>query len=273
MPPTKTQERMLEQFFVESIRQNKRYPVVVSEGDSWFSFPGHWNTIDHLDELAKRRMSLLRLEAPGDTLHNMTRGEQRAKLRRLLTAYPVDVLLFSGGGNDVVGPEIIDFFDFVPEGEDWRDYLRDEAFMTRIEEIEIAYRGLKQLRDQYRPECIIVTHGYAYANPSGTPTQYWLWPIPISVSVGPWISNHLRARNITDPQDQQDVVTFLIDHFNEALTRLADDTFIAIDNRDVVLGDDWSDELHPTRDGFRKVAQSFFDAIKTNVPKAKKAWK
>jgi len=264
---------MLEQYFVESIKRHKSYPVVISEGDSWFSYPGHWNTIDHLDDLAKRRMSLLRLEAAGDTLHNMTRGEQRAKLRRLLTAYPVDILLFSGGGNDVVGPELIDFFDFVPGGADWRDHIRMETLDTRIEEITIAYRGLKQLRDQYRPDCIIATHGYAYANPSGKPTEYWLWPIPISITLGPWIQNNLRARNITDEAAQRDVVTYLIDRYNEALGTLVDETFLHIDNRQIIEEEDWSDELHPTRDGFRKVAKGFYDTIKAAVPKAKKTWK
>jgi hypothetical protein len=273
MPPvTKTQERMLEQFFIDSIKHHKDYPVVVSEGDSWFSFPGHANTIDHLDAMAKRRMSLLRLETSGDTLHNMVRGEQRAKLRRLLSNYPVDALLFSGGGNDVVGPELIDFFDYVPDGRSWRDYVRQDALDTRIEEVKIAYTGLKQLRDQYRPKCVIVTHGYDYARPSGKPTEYWLWPIPVSVTVGPWIQNSLRARNINAARDQQEVVNLLIDRFNEALATLADAKFIVLDNRNVLAKAEWSDELHPTRAGFRKIAKTFYDAVKTTVPKGAKAW-
>lgn len=272
MPANKTQQRMLEQYFAESIKRNKTWPVVISEGDSWFSFPGHANTIDHLDEMSKGRMSLLRLESSGDTLHNMTHGEERAKLRHLLTTYDVDVLLFSGGGNDVVGPELIDFFDFVPDGEDWHDYIRQETLNTRMQEIVWAYKGIKQLRDQYRPDCVIVTHGYDYADPTGKATEFWLWPIPISVTVGPWIQNNLRARNIKDHDEQRAVVRMLIDCFNEALLTLVDPTFIFIDNRGRLNGNEWSDELHPTRGGFRKIAERFYETIKEADAKAAAVW-
>lgn len=70
------QQRLSEQYIAQSIKRH-RDPVVLSEGDSWFSFPGHWNTVDHLDD-----------------------------------------------------------------------------------------------------QCLIVTHGYDYAQPSGKPTTFWLWPIP-----------------------------------------------------------------------------------------------
>src|SRR5688572_10697294 len=106
--PNGTQQRLLEQYFAQSINRNPGFPIVISEGDSWFSFPSHANTIDHLDEMLQRKLSLLRLESSGDTLQRMTSGDQRGRLRHLLTIYKVEVLLFSGGGNDAVGPELLD---------------------------------------------------------------------------------------------------------------------------------------------------------------------
>src|SRR5207253_7193113 len=118
-------------------------------------------------------------------------------------------------------------------------------------------------RDQYRPDCRIITHGYAYVQPTGKPTKFWLWPIPINVTVGPWIKKNLELVGITAANDQNDVVKYLIDRFNDMLKGVAgkQNKFIALDNRSKLGPGDFIDELHPTRDGFRTVAKSFFDAM------------
>src|SRR5688500_11685314 len=100
---TWVQQRQLLQFFVQSIRDYPGYPVVISEGDSWFSFPVHANLIDHLDDMVGRRMSLLRLERSGDELLSMTTDSKLATLRGYLQRYKPHALLFRGGGNDIVG--------------------------------------------------------------------------------------------------------------------------------------------------------------------------
>ena len=109
MSPTLShqQERRLLKFFVPSIRNHPDWPVIISEGDSWFSFPLHANTIDHLDEMANRKISLLRLESNGDELLEIFGSKQKTKLRRYLERYPVEALLFSGGGNDIVGADLL----------------------------------------------------------------------------------------------------------------------------------------------------------------------
>jgi hypothetical protein len=98
-----SQQRQLLQFFVLSIKDHPGYPVVISEGDSWFSFPVHANIIDHLDELVGRRMSLLRLERSGDEMVAMTTDAKLSTLRGYLQRYKPHALLWSGGGNDIVG--------------------------------------------------------------------------------------------------------------------------------------------------------------------------
>lgn len=265
---TWTQQRMLEQFFAESIKQFPRLPAVLSAGDSWFSFPGHANTIDDLDEMCQHQMSLLRLEITGETIAAMTTGSHRAKMQHLLSIYPVDALLISSGGNDVIGPELQNLFDNVPEGGDWRDFIRKDAMDGQFDFIANRFHSLANLRDVQRPGCWIVAHGYDYARPSGKPTIYWLWPIPISVTVGPWIKTNLAAVGIVSDQDQTDVVHYLIDRFNEQLQGVAaaHDRFVAIDNRGTLGDDEWSDELHPTRDGFRKIAESFLNVLQEKLP-------
>lgn len=264
--PTLAQQRLLEKYFADSIKHHSDWPVILTEGDSWFSYPGHWNTIDHFDDLLNYEISLLRLEQSGDTLMRMTSGRERGLLRKLLDLYPIDFLLFSGGGNDVVGHELIDFFDDVPPGKKWRDYLREDAVDNQFAQIEAAYHSIAYLRDQYRPGCTIITHGYGYAQPSGLPTKFWLWPIPVNVVVGPWIKNNLSARGITKATAQDEVVHYLIDRFNDLLQDVAShhDDFIALDLRGDLTKKDWSDELHPTRAAFRRIAQRFVDALVAN---------
>src|SRR5262245_24606630 len=135
-------------------------------------------------------MSLLRLESSGDTLANMTTGEERAQLQHFFSIYPIDVLLFSGGGNDVVGPELVNLFDRVPDGANWKDYIRTKAMDGQFDFIANRYHSLADLRDTERKNCWIITHGYDYVRPSGKPTKYWLWPIPILLTLGPWIKNN-----------------------------------------------------------------------------------
>lgn len=266
--PVWTPRRLQEQYFAQSIKQFPSYPVVLSEGDSWFSFPGHANTIDHLDEMAKRRISLLRLEESGDTLLKMTKGSQRDHLRHLFTIYPIEVFLFSGGGNDVVGSELLDLFDPVPAGGSWKDSIRVEAMELQFRQIADAYHSLAHLRDAYRPDCWIVTHGYGYARPSGKPTKFWLWPVPLNVTVGPWIKANLEKRGIVKAADQKAVVKYLIDRFNGVIRDVAasHQRFAAVDNRGTLTDDDWSDELHPTRAGFKKVARSFLAVLRDKMP-------
>ena len=265
---TWTQQRMLEQYFAQSIKHFPGKPVVLSEGDSWFSFPGHANTIDWLDELTHHNMSLLRLESSGDTLARMTTGPERAELQHLMTIYPIDVLLFSGGGNDVVGPELQNLFDKVPAGADWRNFIRKKAMDGQFDFIANRYHSLADLRDTTRKNCWIVTHGYDYARPSGHPTKYWLWPIPLNVTVGPWIKNNLMKINITDDATQTEVGHYLIDRFNETLAKVAaaHANYAFIDNRKTLGDNEWNDELHPTRDGFGKIARSFLKVLKEKLP-------
>jgi len=250
------------------VKFNPALPVVISEGDSWFSFPAHWNTIDHLDDLTNHRMSLLRLEQSGDTLARMTTGTEREELQHLFSIYPIDVLLFSGGGNDVVGPELQNLFNRVPDGGNWRDFIRQNAMDGQFDFIANRYHSLADLRDTERPNCWIFTHGYDYVRPSGKPTKYWLWPIPINVTVGPWIKNNLAKVNITTEPALTEVVHYLIDRFNETLLKVAaaHDRYHHVDLRGMLGDNDWSDELHPTRDGFRRIAQKFLAGLRDALP-------
>lgn len=253
MPLSWNDKRHLRQYFEQTIREHPDYPKVISEGDSWFSFPVHANIVDHLDELLGRRLALLRLENPGDDLLEMTSGNQYAMLRSYLQRYQPDVLLFSGGGNDIVGPELLEFLvprtdPFSPE-----DALHQDRVDRKFEQLRLAYHSLCDMRDDHSPGTLILTHGYAYAIPSGIPARLW------GFTAGPWMRPHLEDRGYEDPDEQRAIIRHLMDRFNTMLKDIHGERqeFVPVDLRGAVRDEDWNDEIHPTRDGFERVARGF----------------
>ena len=74
--------------FERSVRDNPEWPVLVSGGDSWFSYPEEPNVIDLLDdptgEGRQRDWSLLRLENGSDELTTALSAGHRGELRAVL---------------------------------------------------------------------------------------------------------------------------------------------------------------------------------------------
>lgn len=260
---THERRRYLLKFFVPSIKKNPTWPVIISEGDSWFSFPGHDNIIDNLDKMANGKISLLRLEDNGDELLSIMTGKQKLKLRKYLGRFPVDALLLSGGGNDLVGADLLSLLKEKKAAMSWLDSIDQPRAMLRIGRLRDAFSELIQIRDDQRPACKIYIHGYDYAIPTGKPATYW------GIKFGPWLKPHLDERLITDPEDQKKVIAWLMDRFNEMLQELE------VANREVVIvptrgtltpPGDWNDELHPSAKGFHKISQRFRALLQEQFP-------
>lgn len=262
MPLNHKQKRKLLQFFVPSIRDHPDWPVIISEGDSWFSFPLHKNTVDFLDDIARRKISLLRLEKNGDEALRIVGGKQKKKLRTYLKRYPVDALLFSGGGNEIVGDELIDLLFQKTSGMDWEDCIDKDAVRDRMAAIRGAYRTLIALRDEVLPDCRFYMHGYDYAIPDGRPVRMW------GFKRGPWMKPSFDEKGISDPRDARRIIRWLIDRFNEMLAGLESDhaKVVLVRTRRTLQDSEWNDELHPSRAGFMKVARKFQARLKDQFP-------
>lgn len=257
----------LERNFAATIRRQPDWPRVVSEGDSWFSFPfpERGNLIDRI-EPALRRAALLRLEKSGDTMARMLSPRNKGRLGVLLGRYAVDLLLFSGGGNDVVGAPGFEAL-LRPRGDaaSWRDCLVDRAVADRLDLVDARYRELFALRDAFRRDCVIVIHGYDY-------------PVPADRGVRqlglrlrrPWMIPAMRSRGIVDPAEQRAIARELIDRFAARLRALADahERVTLVDLRGTLGEGDWGDEIHPSRAGFAKLARVLEREVRTIVPRA-----
>lgn len=265
MPPSHQQQRRLIKYFARSIRAHPGWPVLISEGDSWFSYPLHPNIISVLDSRAGRRLSLLRLERSGEELLTILSGKQKAKLRRQLERYPVQALLLSGGGNDIVGENLLPLLrERTPPTRPWEQCIHKPRFKRRLRQLELAYRDVLDIRDDARPGCVVYTHGYDWAIPSGKGVK--IGPIRL----GPWLKPHLDRRKITDPGDQRQIIRWMMDRFNEMLIGLAaaHANMVYVDCRGTLGEGDWHNELHPKRAGFRAVAARFAAQLNGQFPGA-----
>lgn len=261
-PVVLKQHRKLLKFFEPSIKKHPDWPVIISEGDSWFSFPIHANTIDHLDEMAGHEISLLRLEASGDKALRIIGGKQKAKLAKYLKRYPVQALLFSGGGNDVVGEDLLSLLNQREPGMTWRQCINDITASARFDLLKSAYLDLVHLRNENRPDCKIYVHGYDWAIPSGKGAGV-LW----GLKVGPWMKPYLVTKGVTDPVDQGHIIRWLLASFHEILETIAQEPdVVLVPTLGTLSATEWNDELHPTRKGFEKIAGKFRAELHKQFP-------
>jgi len=251
--------------FAKAQREHPNWPVVMSEGDSWFSFADVVGKLDDPKGTAKpsdqRPWALLRLEKAGDEVLQILSGPQRAKLRDYFGRWPLAALLFSGGGNDIIGADFRPLLrDFTP-GAQAPDLVAFSRFERRLRQIQDCYRELLDLLVDADQPAKVFVNSYDYVVPSKKGGAYFG---PIKVS-GPWLEPALTARNVP-PARWPDVVRLLIDAFASAIDQVAAEPrgagrLIRVETRNVVAGD-WQDEIHPNRKGAIRVAKAFETALR-----------
>jgi len=253
--------RALRADFDKAIREHPRWPVVVSEGDSWFSRSNVVGRLDRAPGGGQRAWALLRLEKSGDEILTILSGSQRARLRSLFSAQRVDALLLSAGGNDLVGPDLLPLLRPWRGGMTARDAVSFSRFERRLRQITDCWRELLDLLTDARQATRIFVNSYDYAVPSDRPVKLLFGALEVA---GPWMKPAFDVRRI--PQRERDaVVRLLIDGFCAALDALAAEPrgagrLIRVETRGAVVAD-WRDEIHPNARGARRVAVRFAAAL------------
>ena len=251
----------------QTLDEHPDWIPVITEGDSWFAFPGLlWrrNIIGHLQRTFDARMAMLLMSHNGDTIAEIMSGKQKRKLRYALQhEFDFQILLFSAGGNDIV--------DAMPSilakkcrGVGWRDCIRDDAVQATIENIRKGYESLLHLRDRHNPSCHIYTHAYDFPTVNGEPIRIF----GKSISKPP-ISEVFRKKGFTSKVDQRRIVRFVLDAFHEMLYELQMNSVNAltvVDTRGTLHSSHWQDEMHPSDRGFGLVAQRIGRAIVKSFP-------
>lgn len=250
--------------FKGAVRRNPAWPVVLCEGDSWFGYPGT-NIPLEIGRLARFQLVALNLQDVGHEITEMLAGAQRRKIRERLETYEFDIILFSGGGNDIVGDEFIHFLHEAKKGQTWTDWINRERFDRRMQQIRNCYLDLIALRnDGKNPDCPILVHGYDRPIPSDIPFEL----LGLFRLTGPWMQPSLLQRKIRRREDQVQIAGWCIDQFNEMLRVLARDHagFHYIPTVGTLSANDWANEIHPTSEGFKKLAAKYLEPLERLLP-------
>jgi hypothetical protein len=238
---------------------------ILAEGDSWFDYPVPLFGGGIIPRLQSRLgVPILSLASAGDEARYMMGVEQTRKLVKHLkngcpAGGPWDLLLFSGGGNDIVGDQmalwISDWDPSKPPGQ----LLAGSRFDAALAMVKAAYENLIALRDLHSPGTHIVFHAYDYAPPNGRGICH----------LGPWLKPTFDLRNFPSQSAAQVIVNAMIDKFASTLAGLAKGknvTFIRTPGTLAPVPSSWHNELHPSKDGFNRFADLFHAQIRQLFP-------
>ena len=238
---------------------------ILAEGDSWFDYPVPLFGGGIIPRLqARLGVPILSLAAAGDEARYMMGVEQTRKLVKHLKAGcpaggPWDLLLFSGGGNDIVGDQMALWISDWDPSKPAAQHLVNSRFDAALAMVRAAYENLLALRDRFSPTTHIVFHAYDYAPPNGRGICH----------LGPWLKPTFDLRNFPSQAEAQIIVNSMIDQFASALAGLAKGknvTFIRTPGTLAPVPSSWHNELHPSKDGFNRFAQLFHEQIRLLFP-------
>lgn len=235
---------------------------ILAEGDSWFAYPRRFllfgaasNVVDHLGKSS--RYVIYTTASNGDEAVAMMSGEQKHAMMKRIRAHHYDFILFSGGGNDIVGRFDFDHFvDRKTPGMPVLDCINRRRLNRKLEQIAAVHEELIERVAQFsgNPATRVVTHTYDYALPS--PKGFELFDVfPLGES---WMHPILMERNITDPQEQRLLVREMLHALKARLMQIQaayPERFVVVDTQGLLHDGQWRNEIHPTPAGFRLVAR------------------
>ena len=268
------QRLMLSQGLVAS-RDPNRPLNLLADGDSWFDYPLSGalpiasDVIVKLDGLISPRPTILNLAHHGDATTELLGVTKRARLLNALQEPKngtFDAILFSGGGNDLVGDQFrLWLNDADTVGRDPAKAIDQGALDDIIGVVETAYLDLVAARDRVDKSIPVFVHAYDFALPTDNGV----------CGVGPWLFPSLMSRgwmHNTGPADLAvgaQIVRLILVQFHQLLTKLAGtagNNIVFVETQGTLAPVEWANELHPDPAGFQKIAQKFVGPLADKFP-------
>lgn len=254
---------------------------ILMDGDSWISHPQVHNLSRAMDYDGEGDYGILNLGNPGTTAHEMFH-KASGSLRRLHRVvktlrygYEFDLIFFSAGGNDIIGPEIRGFLLDKRQhpGSHGADLIDTGSYNRGLRHIVADYRKILRVisRSTANRRTPVIAHTYSNLKPRKVGTHLGA----IKFNRG-WVARYMdEDKHISDEDEQQEIIKTLLTRFRDAMQQLENDfpRFLLVDTLrtlstggkpDVSL---FHDEIHPNLRGFRKV----FRRIK-RVARDRKMW-
>jgi hypothetical protein len=259
-PLALARERGLETMRALTATEGKRPLRILAEGDSWFDYPLPWRRGDGVIYQLQHLLgySIDNMAHWGEELRRMLGLEQRKEIvRRLRGGIRYDAMLFSGGGNDLVGDQLVTWLKDRGPVQPPDQMFEDDALNAGIGLLEAEYKELIGIRDQYSPGTIIFVNCYDFPKATGQGV----------CTLGPWLKPSLdyayKQTGVSHPNIVQEflVTKALLQKFSKMIRDLADNsacTFVAVETQGTLDPDtEWQNEIHPPTEGFVKIAQKF----------------
>lgn len=239
---------------------------VFAEGDSWFEYPVPFFGGGIIPRLENRLgVPILNMADAGDEVRFMLGVEQRKRLVECLkegspAGGPWDVLLFSGGGNDIVdNPMALWVRDWDPTIAP-AAHINQPRFDAALALVRAGYEDLIGLRDTLSPGTHLIFHGYDFAIPDGRGFCH----------LGPWLKPCFDLRRFPTRDAAFAVLQAMLTQFAAMLTALTAAhpkvTFINGQGTLAPKPSAWHNELHPDKKGFEKFAALFYQQLKQLFP-------
>lgn len=227
-----------------------------AEGDSWFHYPVV-KPDDAVEILLARKIPVWTIAGAADELQPMV---DIPAYKNAIRRAKAKILLFSGGGNDMVGNgDLAKRLNAYKAGMQAKDML-NKNFQNGITAAIKLYRKLFETMASEHRDVWLICHGYDYAIPMKEKGK------------GKWLYPHLKDKGCPNEKFMWDVVKEMVNLFNNELADLATGfekvKYVNLLNTIVPAGtaykdalEAWHDEIHPKSAGYEKVATKLEGAL------------
>lgn len=235
---------------------------ILAEGDSWFKYPKKHifskpsNIIKHLSK--KPDLLIFDTARNGDEISDMMSGKQKFDLLRRVKNLDIDQVLISGGGNDIVGRWDFGFLlNNKKDGMNWEACINKNRLGIKLNIIGSVYAELIERILDIKKDLKIITHTYDLAPPSNIGFELFdIFPFGDS-----WMLPHLKEKGITSPIQQKKIISYILGSFQETLIDIEgkySSNFTVVKTQGTLNSNEWRNEIHPTPDGFKKIANKIY---------------
>jgi hypothetical protein len=244
--------------------------MILAHGDSWFNYPLKGNSVElpvrdtdiiaHLKKMGSPSPKILNISHFGDaTTDEMGLAKQKRLIKALTTPEnwldgKPDVILFSGGGNDIAGDPFCIYLNYKTT-DSHTPGLDSDRFAGRLASVKASYLDLFLFRDRYANGVPIFGHGYDNARP--------MQPHP--PCTGPWMKPSLEFTGWNDEEGAA-ILLDALTRFRRVLIDLEGSPknydFTVVHTEGTLAKSDWANELHPYPPGFKKLADRFLAKLR-----------
>jgi len=242
---------------------------ILAEGDSWFTIGGQslrypWFSNVLFSLRFSRATLILNLAQPGDTIKHISAMPRDYSFKYAIEqhdSYPWDAILLSAGGNDLIDKAHTLIMDKLERANKPinkpADYCKDFALDHFMQNIGHHFERLAQMRGSH--DIPIVVHTYDYPTPRNSPARF------LGFILGPWLYKAMTQAQIPK-QDWIGLSDYLFNRLADQLLSLPATipNFHVVDTRNTLIrakpdtrgnSGDWLNEIHPNKNGFKKMAR------------------